>query len=117
MIDDINKICELERLLESRFEKACDKDDWIATAMIPFGTQKGKLVLEKFSKVPISFTVRRDFLMSVRDFIVKELNIHYIENEKVFDEEEEVIPNTINPYHYTITATVQIEEWLKKPAA
>jgi len=117
MIDDINKMCDLERLLESRFEKACEKDDWIATAMIPFGTQKGKLVLEKFSKVPISVTVRRDVLMRVRDFVVKELNIHYLENEKVFAEEEEVIPNTINPHHYTITATVQIQEWLKKPAA
>ena len=40
--------------------------------MIPFGTQRGKLVLEKFSKVLISVTVRRDVLMRVRDFIVKE---------------------------------------------
>jgi hypothetical protein len=40
-----------------------------------------------------------------------------MENEKVFAEEEEMIPNTINPHHYMITATVQIEEWLKKPAA
>lgn len=117
MIDDINKMCDLERLLESRFEKACEKDDWIATAMIPFGTQKGKLVLEKFSKVPISATVRRDVLMSVCDFLVNELNIHYMENEKVFAEEEEMIPNTISPYHYTITATIEIEEWLKKLAA
>jgi hypothetical protein len=85
--------------------------------MIPLGTQKGKLVLEKFSKVPISVTVRRDVLMRVRDFVVKELNIHYIENEKVFAEEEEMIPNTINPYHYTITASLNIEEWLKKAVA
>lgn len=117
MIDDINKMCDLERLLECRFEKACEKDDWIETAMIPFGTQKGKLVLEKFSKVPISVTVRRDVLMRVRDFIVKELNIHYIENEKVFAEEEEVIPNTINPHHYTIMARVDIDEWIKSFAA
>ena len=117
MIDDINKMCDLERLLESRFEKACEKDDWIATAMIPFGTQKEKLMLEKFSMVPISATVRRDVLMSVCDFIVKELNIHYIENEKVFAEEEEMMPNTINPYHYTITASLNIEEWLKKAVA
>lgn len=117
MIHDIDKMCDLERLLESRFEKACEKDDWIATAMIPFGTQRGKLVLEKFSKVPISVTVRRDVLMRVRDFIVKELNIHYMENEKVFAEEEEMIPNTINPHHYTITARVDIDEWIKRFAA
>ena len=40
-----------------------------------------------------------------------------MENEKVFAEEEEMIPNTINPYHYTIMATIETEEWLKKPAA
>jgi hypothetical protein len=76
MIDDIDKMCELERCLECRFEKACERNDWIATAMIPFGTQKEKLMLEKFSMVPISATVHRDVLMSVCDFIVKELNIH-----------------------------------------
>ena len=117
MIDDINKMCDLERLLESRFEKACEKDDWIATAMIPFGTQKGKLVVEKFSKVPISATDRHYVLKSVCDFIIEELNIHHMENEKVFTEEEEVIPNTINPHHYTITARVDINEWIKRFAA
>lgn len=116
MFNDIDKMCKLERLLENRFEAACEKNEWIASAKILFGTQMGSFVIEKFSKDTIDAKDRRDAFMSLCDFIIEELNIHYMENEKVFTEDEETIPNTINPHHYTITAKIDISEWMAKVA-
>lgn len=117
MFNDIDKMSKLERLLESRLESACEKNEWIASAKILYGTQTGELVIEKFSKEPIDAKDRRDAFMSLCDFIIEELNIHYMENEKVFAEDAETIPNTINPYHYTITAKIDINDWQAKTAA
>ena len=113
---NINIMSKLEWLLESRFEAACEKNEWVATAKILCGTQIGSLVIERFSKDPIDAKDRRDAFMSLRDFIIEELNIHYMENEKVFTEDAETIPNTISPYHYTITAKIDIDGWLARAA-
>ena len=113
---NINIMSKLEWLLESRFEAACEKNEWVATAKILCGTQIGSLVIERFSKDPIDAKDRRDAFMSLRDFIIEELNIHYMENEKVFTEDAETVPNTVNPYHYTITAKIDISEWMAKVA-
>lgn len=116
MTDNNEKMCKCERLLEKRLESACEKNGWIASAKILYGTQIGELVIEKFSQEPIDAKDRRDAFMGLSDFIIEELNIHYMENEKVFTEEEETIPNTINPCHYTIVAKIEIDQWLKKVA-
>lgn len=50
MIDNIDRMSRLARLLESRLEAACKKNEWIASAKILYGTQMGSLVIEKFSK-------------------------------------------------------------------
>ena len=117
VFDNIEKMVKAERLLESRLESACEKNEWIASAKILYGTQTGKLVIEKFSKVPIDAKDRLDAFMSLCDFIIEELNIHYMDNEKVFTEDAETIPNTISPCHYTITAKIDIDGWLAKAAA
>ena len=114
MFNDIDKMCKLERLLENRLEAACEKNEWIASAKILYGTQMGSFVIEKFSKDTIGAKDQRDAFMSLCNFIIEELNIHYMENEKIFTEEAETIPNTIIPYHYTITAKIGIEGWLSK---
>ena len=114
VFDNIETMVKAERFLETRLESACERNEWIATAKILYGTEMGSLVIEKFSKEPIDAKDRRDAFMSLCDFVIKELNIHYMENEKVFTEDAETIPNTINPYHYTITAKIDISEWMKK---
>ena len=111
---EMQVMTSLEKELEKRLEETCQRNDWTATADIRFGTTIASLTLEKFSKEPIDPKDYRDAHMSLCDFIIAELNIHYIEHEKVFTELNEEIPNTITPYHYSINAKLDIEEWIKK---
>ena len=116
MLNNIEKMSTLERLLEQRLEKACEKNDWIASAKILLGAEECRLVLEKFSSEPIDEKDHRDAFMSLCDFIILELDVHYMEHEKVFAEDKETIPNTIKPYHDTIIAKLDLARWLKKVA-
>jgi len=44
--------------------------------------------------------------MAINDFIIAELGIPYIVDSEVFAEDEERIPYTIVPYHFTINARI-----------
>lgn len=67
---NINGMSKLERLLESRLELACEKNEWLASAKILYDTQMGELVIEKFLKEPIDANDRHDAFTSLCDFII-----------------------------------------------
>lgn len=73
-------------------------------------------MLEKFSKEPISPEDEHAAHMLLCDFIIAELGVPYIVEEKVFKNDEEKIPNTIAPYHFTINARIDASAWLRKVA-
>ena len=54
MTEDMEKMAMLERELERRFEKMCEKNGWIAAANFLYGMETASTMLEKFSKVPVS---------------------------------------------------------------
>ena len=54
MTEDIGKRATLERELEKRFEKMCEKNGWIASANFLYGTETASMMLENFSKEPVS---------------------------------------------------------------
>ena len=54
MTEDMEKMAMLERELERRFEKMCEKNGWIAAANFLYGMETASMMLEKFSKDPVS---------------------------------------------------------------
>lgn len=110
------KMVDLERELEKRFEKMCEKNGWIASANFLFGTETASMVLEKFSKEPISPDDVQAAHMMINDFIIAELGIPYIADDKVFTESEEKVSETVAPYHFTITARIDAAKWIQKAA-
>ena len=112
VFDNIETMVKAERLLETRLESACERNEWIATARILMGSKTGNLVIEKFSRLPIEAKERREAFMRLYDFIDEELNPRCNEKEKTFIEFEEVLTNAINPHHFTITARINIDFWL-----
>ena len=54
MTEDMEKMAMLERELERRFEKMCEKNGWIAAANFLYGMETASMMLEKFSKEPVS---------------------------------------------------------------
>ena len=54
MTEDMEKMDMLERELERRFEKMCEKNGWIAAANFLYGMETASMMLEKFSKEPVS---------------------------------------------------------------
>lgn len=97
MADNNLDMANLERELEKRFETLCEKNWWIASAHFIIDTETADLMLEKFSKEPISSDDEHAAHMLICDFIIAELGIPYIVEEKVFKNDEEKIPNTIAP--------------------
>ena len=116
MTENNEKMATLERELEKRFEKMCEKNGWIASANFLYGTETASMMLEKFSKEPVSPDDVRAAHMAINGFIIAELGIPYIVDNEVFTEDEERIPNTIAPYHFTIHATIDAANWIKRAA-
>jgi len=116
MEQDIDRMVKLERELEKRFEKMCEKNGWIASANFLYGTETASMMLEKFSKEPVSPDDVRAAHMAINDFIIAELGIPYFVDNEVFTEDEEKIPNTIAPYHFTIHARIDAANWIKRAA-
>lgn len=54
MTEDMEMMAMLERELERRFEKMCEKNGWIAAANFLYGMETASMMLEKFSKEPVS---------------------------------------------------------------
>ena len=54
MTEDMEKMAMLERELERRFEKMCEKNGWIAAANFLYGMETASMMREKFSKEPVS---------------------------------------------------------------
>ena len=54
MTEDMEKMAMLERELERRVEKMCEKNGWIAAANFLYGMETASMMLEKFSKEPVS---------------------------------------------------------------
>ena len=54
MTEDMEKMAMLERELERRFERMCEKNGWIAAANFLYGMETASMMLEKFSKEPVS---------------------------------------------------------------
>lgn len=113
---EFEDMATLERELEKRFEKACEKNGWSATAYLQIGGNEATLMLDKHSESPIT----KDDVISaqglIKSFISAEFGISDIAEDKVLSKDEEKIPNTIAPYHITLTARIGASDWLKRVA-
>ena len=54
MTEDMEKMAMLERELERRFERMCAQNGWTAAANFLYGMETASMMLEKFSKEPVS---------------------------------------------------------------
>lgn len=113
---EFDGMATLERELEKRFEKACEKNDWSATAYLQIGGNEAPLMLDKHSEKQILADDVESAQNAIREFIAAELGIADIAEDKVFTKNEEKIPNTIAPYHVVLTVRIGASDWLKRVA-
>ena len=116
MEQDFDKMANLERELEQRFEKACEKNGWSATAYLKIGGEEATLMLDKLSEALITVDDVKSMRSLVSDFIRSEFGVEAIDESKVFSEDRETIPHTRAPYHVTLTARIDASVWLKNVA-
>jgi hypothetical protein len=116
MQQDIEKMATLERELERRFEKMCEKNGWPATAYLKIGGKEATIMLDKLSEAQITIDDVDSMRSLVSDFIVSELGIQTVDGDRVFTEDKETIPHTRALYHFTLTAHVDASSWLKAVA-
>ena len=116
MIDDSEKYVRVEREIEKLFEKACEKDGWVATVAIsPDGI--ASLFLEKFGESPI--TSRDEMVLVERSltFVRHEFGVAPSVESKTMERYEEEIPNTRAPYHVTYRFNVDVRDRIAALAA
>ncbi len=93
MDTDIESMARIEREREARFEKACERNCWIASfAMMP--PEGATLFLEKFGEEPVSAGDADDALAAALKFAGEEFG-----SKAKTIRDDEVIPNTRAPHH------------------
>lgn len=116
MKQDIDDMDNLERELEMRFEKTCERNGWSATAYLEIGGTRATLMLDQYSQSPITQADVKAAHATVREFIASEFEIRDFVESKVFEDYAETVPNTIAPNHVTVTAKIDVSAWLKRAA-
>lgn len=113
---ELEKMATLERELEKRFEKMCEKNGWSATAYLKIGGEEATLMLDKLAEAQITAGDRETAKSAIREFILSELGVKDIVENDMFKTDEEVIPHTRAPYHVTVMARVDASAWIAKAA-
>ena len=106
-MDNIKKIADYEIAVERRLEKACERDGWIASAHVSFGTDYVDCQLEKFGREEVQDEA--DALKSLEEFILQEFAFRLADTPTALRCNTEKIPNALAPHHLVLSIKVPFD--------
>ena len=101
---NIDTMAHVEREIETRFERSCEKDGWIASVAIS-DSHTASLLLEKFGEDPIIHLDECTAVQRFADFVKEEFGVQLDAERRT-----ETIPNTRNPHHIAFHSIVNAKE-------
>ena len=106
-MNDMKKITEYEIAVERRLEKACERDGWIASAHVAFGADCVDCQLEKFGRDEV--LDEGEACRRLEEFVSQEFGFSLADNPKALRRDAEKVPNTIAPYHVTLSVKIPFD--------
>lgn len=100
MMNDMKKMTDYEIAVERRLEKYCERNGWIASALVSFGVDYVDCQLEKFGREEVRDEA--EVLKNLEVFILREFDFRIADNPIVLRRIVEKISNTIAPYHLVL---------------